>query len=91
MIAIKYAKLILILSFTILQSSTVYANAILNKNKETNFFQFRISSESGRKTPYHLCFNEWKNVPMKFRHSRFSTFKKYFQCKMVSNIIRDIL
>ena len=49
------------------------------KQKQRNeYFQFRISSESGRKTIHHICLQVWKNVQTKFRHCPFSTFRKYF-------------
>ena len=56
------------------------------KQKQRNeYFQFRISSESGRKTLHHICLQVWKNVLTKFRHCPFSTFKKFFKSDIVSN------
>ena len=72
--------------FTKLESVHKY-NA---KQKQRNeYFQFRISSESGRKTLHHIFLKVWKNVPTKFRHCPFSTFKKYFKFNIVFNYHTD--
>ena len=60
------------------------------KQKQRNeYFQFHISSESGRKTLHHIYLRVWKNVPTKFPHCPFSTFKKYFKSNIVSDYRTD--
>ena len=59
---------------------TKLKNKYITKQKQRNeFFQFRITSKSGRKTLHHICLKVWKNVPTKLRHYPFPTFKKIFQ------------
>ena len=49
------------------------------------FFQYSAASESRRKTPHHICIKVSKNVPKKFRHYTFSTFKKYLKTNVLLN------
>ena len=93
MIAMEYSKFIFKFRNHMLPDSfNCYFTKLENvhkcntKQKQCNeSFQFCIYSESGRKTLYHICLQVWKNVPTKFRHCPFSTFKKYFKSNIVSN------
>ena len=92
MIAMGYAKFIFKFSYHMLPDSFNYCFTKLENVHKYNtkqkqryeYFQFRIFSESGRKTLHHICLKVWKNVPTKFRHCPFSTFKKYFKSNIVS-------
>ena len=93
MIAMEYAKFIFKFNNHMLPDSfNCYFTKLENvhkyntKQKQRNeYFQFRISSESGRKTLHHICLQVWKNVPTKFRHCPFSTYKKFLKSNIVSN------
>ena len=76
MIAMEYAKFIFIFNnymlpdffnyyITKLDSVHIYNT---KQKKRNNFFQFRVSSESVRKTLHHICLIVWMNVPTKFCH-----------------------
>ena len=70
MIATEYAKFIFKFNDHMLPDSFIYYFTKLKnvhkyntKQKRRNeYFQFRISSESGRKTLHHICLKVWKNV-----------------------------
>ena len=91
MIAIEYAKFLFKFNDHMLPDSFIHClsklgsvNKYNTKQKQRNeYFQFRISSKSGRKLYVITCLNVRENVPMKIRHCPFSTFKKYFK----SNIL----
>ena len=93
MISMEYAKFIFKFnnhmlpdSFNCYFTKLEYVHKCNTKQKQRNeYFRFRISSESGRKTLHHICLQVWKNVPTKFRHCPFSMFKKYFKSNIVSN------
>ena len=97
MIAMEYAKFIFKFNNHMLPDSfnnyfTKFdrVHKYNTKQKErSKYFQFRIFSESGRKTLHHICLKVWKNVPTKFRHRPVSTFKKYFESNIVRNYHTD--
>ena len=97
MIAMEYAKFILkFKNHTLPDSFNYYFTKLESvhkhntKQKQRNeYFQFRISSESGRKTLHHISLQVRKNDPTKFRHCPLSTFKKYFKSNVVCNYHTD--
>ena len=71
-----------------------FARSITDNTKQklcNEYFQIRLSSESGRKNLHHIYLKVWKNVPTKFRPCSFMLFIFVHLCSFIYAVQQNFI